>query len=300
MAAKVKSTKQNLDELSEIELDYKLRDLDAGLERLQNQNEKLMEHYNRLKDKLSETTAKMLEKKRQKYTPTEDEQQVINSINSSTRKLNKLQKESAAMRNQLNGETGYVRMKELENLIYTKNNEIKNLEAENEQVKSISTKQKEYFDDVMMERGFSEKMESLDQEIKKLKQEIKNEMTAQNNRVNQQKSINNASVLIEKRHREACLKHNIQDLLEIKINKNAQNPSDTIVMKDIADAKQVTKMKKKYVDPKMKNPIYRGIKKDEKDKPDDLELENLKGLQMSENSYDLLIKEWKEIIANAS
>lgn len=91
-----------------------------------------------------------------------------------------------------------------------------------------------------------------------------------------------------------CLKHNIDDTLNLKIDPDQQ----TINMKDFnpVPLKRVTKPKIPK-DNRMNNPIFKAIyqsKKEKKD-PDD---ERLAKLEMSEANFKVLLDEWRTILQN--
>ena len=68
------------------------------------------------------------------------------------------------------------------------------------------------------------------------------------------KSVNSASLVLEKHYREICRKHNIDDIL----NLNSENNKDNELFKDF-DPKQNKPSTKKPADRRLKNPIWRAM-----------------------------------------
>lgn len=107
-----------------------------------------------------------------------------------------------------------------------------------------------YYEETMQERGFSDKIKLLDAEIKKLKGDIKTEQTSSLLRIKKQKSVNNATLLLEKKYRDLCDKHGYKDNLKVVVSRGENN---TVTDVDIS-AKQWKKINRRDPSkPRIKN-----------------------------------------------
>jgi len=114
-------------------------------------------------------------------------------------------------------------MKELENLIYIKDKEINKLTEENDLVNKLIERQERVYEETMEERGFSEKIDNLNTEITNLKKQVKAEQKESLARINKQKSVNNATLLVETKYRELCERNNFIDYLKVNVQRSEDN-----------------------------------------------------------------------------
>ena len=138
-----------------------------------------------------------------------------------------LQKESNTLKQHLNSDTAYERIKELENLIFVKRKEIFELHRENDLVNEIIDRQEKMYEETMEERGFLDKMDDLNVEINGLKKNIKSTQIQAFHTISQQRSVNKGIVLIEAKYRDVCEKHSYVDKLNLVVTREENDNNVT-------------------------------------------------------------------------
>lgn len=214
---------RKIKEYSEIEQDNLLEQLDDSELRLQEQNDKLNEHFNKLNEKLLETDQKMDVKKNIKPAITAEEEELNTKLNENFTKLNRLVRQSNTLKNHLTGETAYERIKELENVIFVKEQENNKVNHEIGLIDDMMSKQQKAFQETMEEKGYKEKLQNLDKEIDTLKKQVKTDQKMSTQRIDKERSINNVTLLLESKYRELCEKHNYVDRLKMTISRSENN-----------------------------------------------------------------------------
>lgn len=234
----------------------------AALGKLKTHRETLRDHLEQLEDKMDETLAKMREKKQAEEKVSPEEKQRKHEMDEKFKEIRKLQVEAEKLKEEFTGGSGFDKLKELENTkgMRTKHiaelkQEVDKLEKNNEKreqrLLEIEEKNKEEVSSGDQNRRLTEELHKARDQLKLLEREM-------DKRAEVSKSVNAASLQLEKEYRELCRKHKINDVLMVR-----ESEQGDYHFRDFDPTRAKTPTKK-AADKRLLNPIWRGIQEDKK------------------------------------
>lgn len=226
----------------------------ATLEKLRAHKLNLREHLDMLEDKLDDTLIKMKEKKKAENKDTQEEKKRKEEMDVKFKEIKRLQLAASKLKEAFTGGSGFDKLKELENTKLLKKANTEKLEKEIKEVMTNNQRREVQLREI--EEKNKEENNRLTVELHKARDELKLLEREHERKAEISKSINAASLLVEKHYRELCKKNKINDVLNVRQEENGESPE--YKFKNF-DPKRAKTPQKKGEDKRMKNPIWRAM-----------------------------------------
>ena len=248
---KRKVTLQTMDDAAK---ERYLQEQEATLDKLRSHKLNLREHLDLLEDKLDDTLVKMKEKKKAENKDTVEEKNRKLEMDEKFKEIKKFQSEANELKEAFTGGSGFDKLKALENVKKEKSKNVKRLEKEIRDLREANQQREAGLKEI--EDKNRKENEKLTEELHQARDELKHLEREHEKKAEISKSINAASLLVEKYYRELCKKYKINDVLNISQEESGE--VTTYKFKEF-DPKRAKTPHKKTVDKRMKNPIWRAM-----------------------------------------
>ena len=231
-----------------------LKSQEEAIVSLRSHRLQLRDHLETLEDKLDDTLARIREKKREENKVNPDEDRRRKEMDEKVVVLRELKEEAKGLKDQFVGGSGFDKLKELENKFAMKAKKVKGLKVEVKNLKENIEKKALAVHDIEVRNR--EENDRLTLELHKVREEVRKLEREADKRSDVSKSINAASLLLEKEYRELCKKHKINDVLNVRTDKDDLTGEYKFKEFDPTRAKSPPS---RGPDKRMKNPIWRAM-----------------------------------------
>lgn len=231
-----------------------LKSQDEAITTLRSHRLQLRDHLETLEDKLDDTLARIREKKREDNRVNPDEERRKKEMDEKMVVIKDLKEEAGKLKEQFVGGSGFDKLKELENKFAMKAKHVKKLKVEVKNLKENIDKKEVAVHEI--EARNKDENERLTLELHKVREEVRKLERDADKRNEVSRSINAASLLVEREYRELCKKHKINDVLNVKADKDDITGEYKFKEFDPTRAKSPPS---KGPDKRMRNPIWRAM-----------------------------------------